>query len=332
VRRILQRTYFRDWEQLRFPRWPVDDTVDRLVAELLVLALRSTELTRIPFIWFWPDGASSCAIVTHDVETIAGRDRCAWLMDVDDSHGIKASFQLVPEQRYSVSDSFLRDIRSRGFEVNVHDLSHDGRLFADRDEFLRRAKCISQYARAFGARGFRSGGLYRRADWYGALEIGYDMSIPNAAHLEVQRGGCCTVMPYFIGDIVELPLTTTQDYSLFHILRDFSGEIWNAQIDSIVRNHGLVSFIVHPDYLDGENSERAYRMLLEHLSILGEEQRCWLALPGQVEEWWRQRSGLTIVRDGERWRIEGAGKERARVAYAELRGGELVYVLERASE
>ena len=52
------------------------------------------------------------------------------------------------------------------------------------------------------------------------------MSVPNVAHLEPQRGGCCTVMPYFVGDVLELPLTTIQDYSLFHILGDYSTTLW----------------------------------------------------------------------------------------------------------
>ena len=60
------------------------------------------------------------------------------------------------------------------------------------------------------------------------------MSVPNVAHLEPQRGGCCTVMPYFIGDILELPLTTTQDYSLFHILGDYSIALWKQQIELIL--------------------------------------------------------------------------------------------------
>jgi len=45
-----------------------------------------------------------------------------------------------------------------------------------------------------------------------------NMSVPNVGHLDAQLGGCCTVMPFYIGDILELPLTTTQDYSLFNIL------------------------------------------------------------------------------------------------------------------
>ncbi|MFL4245770.1 hypothetical protein, partial [Escherichia coli] len=82
--------------------------------------------------------------------------------------------------------------------------------------FLERAKEINRYAREFQCGGFRSGAMYREQQWYDAFEFSYDMSVPNVAHLEPQRGGCCTVMPYFIGKILELPLTTIQDYSLFH--------------------------------------------------------------------------------------------------------------------
>jgi hypothetical protein len=325
MRRALQRTYFRDWQKADFPRWPVDDTVDQILERLLLLSLRSQGLVRAPFVWFWPDGAPSCAIVTHDVETSVGRDRCSWLMDMDDSYGIKTSFQIVPEERYAVSLALLDEIRNRGFEVNVHDLNHDGHLFSNLAEFRLRAKRINQYAREFDARGFRSGQLYRHPDWYEALEIAYDMSIPSTAHLEVQRGGCCTVMPYFIGQIVELPLTTTQDYSLFHILKDFSNDVWKTQIESIIDTHGLASFITHPDYLVEDSAQRSYRALLDRLARLREAGRCWIALPGEVERWWRQRSRLALAPDDDGWRIEGEGKERARIAYAELHGDELIY-------
>lgn len=330
LRRTLQRTYFRGFKNLPFPRWPVDDTVDQILERLLLLSLQAQGVARVPFVWFWPDGAPSCTIVTHDVETSVGRDRCSWLMDLDDSYGIKASFQIVPEERYAVSPAFLDGFRARGFEINVHDLNHDGLLFSDRQEFQRRAERINHYAQDFGARGFRSGALYRHADWYDALDVAYDMSIPNAAHLEVQRGGCCTVMPYFVGEIVELPLTTTQDYSLFHILRDFSNDVWKNQLKLVMGRHGLASFIIHPDYLDTDPARQAYRALLDRLSSLREAGRCWIALPGEVERWWRARSRMTLVRDGDGWRIEGSGKERARIAYAELAGGSLVYSLESA--
>src|SRR5260370_17199032 len=75
------------------------------------------------------------------------------------------------------------------------------------------------------------------------------MSIPNVAHLDPQRGGCCTVMPYFIGNMLELPVTTTQDYTLFHVLNELSIDLWKTQIDLILKKNGLLNFIVHPDYI-----------------------------------------------------------------------------------
>ena len=58
--------------KIRFPQWPVDRTVDDLMAQALTLLLHAGNLSHIPFIWFWPEGASSCAVMTHDIETEAG--------------------------------------------------------------------------------------------------------------------------------------------------------------------------------------------------------------------------------------------------------------------
>jgi len=138
-------------------------------------------------------------------------------------------------------------------------------------------------------------------------------------------------MPYFIGNVVELPLTTTQDYTLFHILSDFSNDVWKNQIESIISRHGLVSLIVHPDYQTDDRARRAYSALVDQLVRLREAGRSWLALPGDVESWWRARSRMRLVRDTESWHVEGSGAERARVAYAELDGDELVYRLAGAS-
>ena len=90
-------------------------------------------------------------------------------MDIDDAYNIKASFQVVPEGRYEVSDTFIRAIRDRGFEVNVQDLNHDGNLFRERSEFRRRAERINQYGASHGISGFRSAVLYRNLEWYDAL-------------------------------------------------------------------------------------------------------------------------------------------------------------------
>ncbi len=209
-RRHLQRARLATSRDASFPSWPVDSTVEQIQETLLNIALQAQDREDFPFVWFWPQEVTSCAIITHDVETRAGLDFCSALMDIDDSFGIKSSFQIVPEKRYPVPDRVLNSIRDRGFEVNVHDLNHDGHLYSDRTEFLRRARKINSYARHYDAKGFRSGALYRNLAWYDALEFDYDMSVPNAGHLEAQGGGCCTVRPYFINQMVELPVTTTQ--------------------------------------------------------------------------------------------------------------------------
>src|SRR6185503_13489284 len=117
-----------------------------------------------------------------------------------------------------------------------------------------------------GSRGFRSGAMYREQQWFDAFEFSYDMSVPNAAHLEPQRGGCCTVMPYFVGKILELPSTTVQDYSLFHILGDYSIRLWQQQCERILAQNGLMTFITHPDYLIERRAREVYRELLAYLA------------------------------------------------------------------
>jgi hypothetical protein len=303
----------------------VDRTVDNVLEHLLLLSLRASHQQEIPFIWFWPNGASSCAIMTHDVETTAGRDFCSTLMDINDEFGVKASFQVVPEVRYDVPESYLEEIRSRGFEVNVQDLNHDGHLFRTKSEFLARAVKINAYRDQFKAEGFRSAILYRRQEWYDALNFSYDMSVPNVAHLDPQRGGCCTVMPYFVGNMVELPVTTTQDYSLFHILEEHSIELWKQQIELIMAKNGLINFIIHPDYIIDREERTTYEKLLRYLQDLKKERNVWVPLPRDAAFWWKQRSKMRLIEVDGSWRIEGDGSERARIAYASEKDGKIVY-------
>ncbi|MGA9984567.1 MAG: hypothetical protein WBP95_13920, partial [Acidobacteriaceae bacterium] len=323
LRKHLQKFHLRNWDKQPFPRWPVDCSVDNLLEKLLLLSLRESGVRRIPFIWFWPEGKSACALMTHDVETRIGRDFCSTLMDIDESYGIKASMQVIPEERYSVTPEFLQSLRSRGFEIVVHDLNHDGHLYENREQFLQRAEKINAYGRQYGAEGFRAAVLYRKQLWYDALKCSFDMSVPNVAHLDPQHGGCCTVMPYFIGDIVELPVTTVQDYTLFHILNDYSIDIWKRQTSIIVAKHGLMSFIIHPDYVMDDRQRAIFEALLDHLVQLRRDQNVWITTPGEVNRWWRQRAQLQLVERNGAWQIEGPGSDRARLAWASEIDGRL---------
>ena len=332
IRSQIQKFRARDWRELSFPRWPVDTTVEDLCERLLLLSMEAQGVDRVPFVWFWPAGARGCVFMTHDVETEVGMKFCGELMDLDDSCGIRAWFTIVPEDRYEVSRTSLDCIRNRGFDFGIQDLNHDGRLFDNREQFLHRAAIINRYAAEYRASGFRAAVLYRRPEWYDQLNFSFDMSIPNVAHLDPQRGGCCTVMPYFIGDMLELPVTTVQDYTLFHILNERSIDLWKAQMEQILSKNGMATFIVHPDYVKDSDARSVYVNLLEYLQNIREEGQIWFTQPDDVDSWWRARNNMSVERIGNSWRIVGEGAEHATLAYAVNRDGELVYEVPSADQ
>lgn len=327
VRKHLQRLALRGWQNAPFPQWPLDLTVERVLEAALVGLLQAREIPDIPFIWFWPNGCRACAIMTHDVETKRGRNFCTTLMNMESEYGIHSSFEIVPESRYHVPPAFLAEIRTRGCEVCLHGLNHDGRLFENHAQFRLRADKINHYAEQFGAIGFRSPILYRNLEWLSLLNISYDMSVPNLGHLDPQKGGCCTVMPYYIGDILELPLTTVQDYHLYHVIGEWTIALWQEQTRRILERNGLMSFVVHPDYTTRPRTKGIYTALLDWLARLRQDAAVWTALPGEVYRWWNQRNHMQLVHTGDGWQVTGDGCERATVARLTLDGQRLVYSL-----
>ena len=138
-------------------------------------------------------------------------------------------------------------------------------------------------------------------------------------------------MPYFIGKILELPVTTIQDYSLFHLLNERSIALWETQAGLILGKNGLASFIIHPDYVRERDTRKVYEDLLAYLRDLREQGAAWFALPREVDSWWRARSQMSVVKEGSSWRIEGQGADRAVLAFARNVNGRVVYELEDAS-
>src|SRR6202012_375746 len=93
----------------------------------------------------------------HDVEGLAGLDKCRQLMELERKWGFRSSFNFIPEGEYQVSPELRAELTQSGFEVGVHDLRHDGKLYWRRDEFAENARSINQYLKTWGASGFRSG-------------------------------------------------------------------------------------------------------------------------------------------------------------------------------
>jgi len=92
-----------------------------------------------------------------------------------------------------------------------------------------------------------------------------------------------------------------------------------------MEKHGLISVVIHPDYLTSARARNIYEGLLAHLAQLKAKANLWVTTPGEVNTWWRQRSEMTLVEKDGQWRIEGPGKERASIAFASEKDGRLEF-------
>ena len=138
------------------------------------------------------------------------------------------------------------------------------------------------------------------------LGASYDSSFHDTDPFDAQPGGCCSILPYFLGDLVELPITLPHDFTLFELLREPDIRIWREKASWIAAHGGLVNVLVHPDYARTPERLRLYEDLLEFLAAL---EGGWHALPRDVAAWWRRRSARA-ARSPAGGRRRGAGPDR----------------------
>lgn len=297
-----------------FPGWPEEHALHDLYDWLLV-RLEQVAGEPVPYLHPWPDGHTSAFVLTHDVETAAGRDAIESLRAPERARGLRSSWNLVPE-RYPVADELLEQLWSEGCEIGVHGLRHDGRDLASRRMLRKRLPAIRAWADHWGAVGFRSPATQRSWDLMPLLGFDYDSSYTDSAPHEPRPGGCCTYLPFFIDDLVELPLTLPQDHTLFEILGMTDGSLWRAKVDALRSRGGMVLMIAHPDYVDCPGMLQAWEDLLDQLSA---DPGAWHALPREVAAWWRRRAqSVPVLVDGD-WVVHGPAAGEAVVAWSSPR-------------
>lgn len=213
----------------------------------------------------WPGNKRFAVVLTHDVETARGLARSPDLMRLEMSAGFRSSFNFVPG-RYETPKSFRDELVSNGFEVGVHDLKHDGKLYSSRPHFDKCATEINRYLKEWGAVGFRSGAMHHNLDWLHGLEIQYDASTFEYDPFEPQPDGMETIFPFFVSrpdgsgsGYVELPYTLPQDFSLFMMLEEKGIDVWKRKLDWIARQGGMALLITHPDYMHFGKSDQGFQ-------------------------------------------------------------------------
>ncbi len=270
-----------------FPlRWPIEDRFARFQWEVLHQLLLITERSQLAFTGFWPEGCRFAFVLTHDVETADGQANVRAVADLDARYGFRSSFNFVPE-RYQLDYQLMQELRERGFEVGVHGLKHDGKLFNSQIEFSRRAERINKYLKEWGSVGFRAPLTHRQPEWMQALEIEYDLSFFDTDPYEPIPGGTMSIWPFRIGHFVELPYTLVQDYTLTMVLNERTPAVWLEKLDFIARYCGMALVNTHPDYLRNPSTWRVYE---EFLAAVRSRGGFWHALPRDVARWWRVRT------------------------------------------
>jgi hypothetical protein len=307
----VRRAFARVQRRARFPGWPLETALHDLHDQLLVM-LADVAGRSIPLLAPWPNGHSWALVLTHDVETADGYANVGLLCDVERAAGYRSSWNFVP-RRYTTHDADVEALNADGFEVGVHGLYHDGHDLGSVEKIRERLPEMHSWAKRWHAVGFRSPSTHRRWEWMPMLGFDYDMSYSDTAPYEPQPGGCCSWLPFFIGSLVEIPITLPQDHTMFVVLDEGDGAMWHDKSDVIRERGGMAHMLTHPDYLAEPPRLDAYR---EFLLRYRDDRTAWKALPRDVSDWWRRRAASHLERSGDGWRIVGPAADDGTVVYA----------------
>lgn len=248
----------------------------------------------------WPDGKKFALVLMHDVDTEKGHEKCLQLMQLDKKMGFRSSFNFVPE-RYHVSSEVRRILIEKDFEVGVHGLRHDGKLFSSRETFQEQAVRINHYLKDWQSVGFVSPSMHRNLDWVHDLNIEYDASTFDTDPFEPQPDGMGRIFPFWVNGnstqkgYVELPYTLPQDFTLFVIMNEKNINIWKQKLDWIAQHGGMALLITHPDYMSFNGKKPAmeeypaeyYEELLRYSKSKYQAQ-FWNVLPKEITNFWEK--------------------------------------------
>jgi len=243
----------------------------------------------------WPEQKQFALILMHDVDTAKGHEKCRQLMALGKRLGFRSSFNFVPE-RYNVSPDLRHELIQNGFEVGVHGLIHDGKLFSSKRIFQARAPLINNYLKEWNSVGFSSPSMHRNLDWMKLLNVEYAMSTFDTDPFEPQPEGVSTIFPFAVNNTyIELPYTLPQDFTLFILMKERNIDIWKKKLDWIAEKGGMALLNTHPDYMRcgrgkptlEEYPTEYYEEFLKYVKSKYEDQY-WQALPREVAQFWKQ--------------------------------------------
>lgn len=271
----------------------------------------------------WPDGKRFSVVLTHDVDTARGVERCGELMALERELGFRSSFNFVAHD-YHLPPELRHELVAQGFEVGVHGLEHNRKLYESQETFAEHARKINAYLKEWGAVGFRSPCVYHNFEWLHALDITYEASAFDTDPFEPQSDGLRTIFPVHQTGVrgreyVVLPYTLPQDFTMFILFREKDISIWKEKLRWIANHGGMALLITHPDYMCFDGSTRfdqysceLYRDLLLHIKTEYPGEYCHL-LPQEMASFWTSSVRMYQEEPAEPAALELAGEAAAPV-------------------
>ncbi|MHA1325659.1 MAG: hypothetical protein ACTSRL_22950, partial [Candidatus Helarchaeota archaeon] len=151
----IRRKYLVLQKRNKFPLWPIDTTLYEVYKKGIKEIFNLFSLTEIPFINFWPYNKKFAFVLTHDVETQRGQRNIRILKRIEENLKYHSIWNFVPE-KYKLDIEHIEELKKDGFEIGIHGLKHDGKLFRSDKIFFKRVSKINFYLKKFKCSGFRS--------------------------------------------------------------------------------------------------------------------------------------------------------------------------------
>ena len=175
---------------------------------------------------------------------------------------------------WPIDHGLLQEARDRGHEIGVHGYDHSNRTpFCAKNRRIERLEAAKHLIERYQITGYRAPSLFRTPALLRGLPryYRYDSSVPSSGGLfPVPSTGCASARPFFIGNLLELPISLPRDGSL-KFLGHSPQEILKFWIDGseeIASSGGVVVLLTHCEERFSGNSPMlaVYREFLEYIS------------------------------------------------------------------
>jgi len=288
--RLSSHLEIRSRARLIFPRWPCETALIDYWRRWLSNTLDELRLTDGWHVAFWPDGARCSIVLTHDIGNANDIEQLEKVSDLEESVGFRSAWYLAPED-LEADRRRIDALRVRGFEFGVRGIRAATEVSGSQPGFRSPKPSLQRTIREGQVRGFRTPPGCRGVDWIGGLDFDFDSSFCDTDPFDLKPGGTCSIFPFFIGGLVELPITLGRDHTLISLLRRNPLSTWSLKAHWIASAGGMILLATEAKFLSVESYFAAYQDLLAELS----EFDAWRALPSEVAAWWRHRNRTSLL-------------------------------------